>query len=113
MDRTASHCRHCRFYTPEGRRGGHCGQLGVNVSGSWQSCDLSLSPFAPSWESAEAFPVNHHRGRVMGDTPQFSDRPDPKVASSHSEGTLPPSSNWTENLALMDAHVPQFVKVER
>jgi hypothetical protein len=59
MDTTrglSSHCRHCRFYTPEGRRGGHCGQLGVNVSGSWQSCSLSMAPFAPSWEAAELFP---------------------------------------------------------
>ena len=59
MDRAASHCRHCRFYTPEGRRGGHCGQLGVSVSGSWQSCDLCLAPFAPSWESSEVFPSGH------------------------------------------------------
>ena len=56
MDRLASHCRYCRFYTPEGRRGGQCAQLGVNVSGSWQSCDLSIAPFAPSWESSEPFP---------------------------------------------------------
>lgn len=60
MDRLGHHCRHCRFYTPEGRRGGHCSQLGVKVSGFWQSCDLSLPSFAPSWESAEVFSGNHH-----------------------------------------------------
>lgn len=111
MDRIASHCRHCRFYTPEGRRGGHCGQLGVNVSGSWQSCDLSLSPFAPSWESAEAFAGNH-RGRGMGGTFR-PDRPAPKVALSPSDAAVPAKSDWTESLALMDAKVPQLVKVER
>jgi len=55
MDTTqglTSYCRHCRFYTPEGRRGGNCGQLGVTVSGTWRSCSLSMPPFAPSWESA-------------------------------------------------------------
>ena len=53
MDTTqglTSYCRHCRFYTPEGRRGGNCGQLGVTVSGSWQSCSLAMSPFTPPWE---------------------------------------------------------------
>lgn len=46
-------CRSCRFYTPEGRRGGHCQQLGVPVRGGWSACSLALPPFAPSWESLE------------------------------------------------------------
>ncbi len=50
----ASACRHCRFYTPEGRRGGHCDQLGVPVRGGWKACSLALPPFAPSWEELEA-----------------------------------------------------------
>lgn len=67
MDRLANHCRHCRFYTPEGRRGGHCSSLGVKVSGSWNCCDLSLPPFAPSWESSETFSENYH-GRITNKT---------------------------------------------
>jgi hypothetical protein len=43
-------CRCCRFYTPEGRRGGNCSQLGVSVRGCWQACAFALPPFAPSWE---------------------------------------------------------------
>ena len=50
---TTSACRYCRFYTPEGRRGGICEQLGVSVRGCWNACALALPPFAPSWESAE------------------------------------------------------------
>ncbi|WP_071518807.1 hypothetical protein [Geitlerinema sp. PCC 9228] len=51
---STSACRHCRFYTPEGRRGGHCQQLGVRVGGSWTSCSLALPAFAPTWESIDA-----------------------------------------------------------
>lgn len=48
-----SACRACRFYRPEGRRGGSCQQLGVPVRGSWKACSLAIPPFAPSWESLE------------------------------------------------------------
>ncbi len=49
-----STCRHCRFYKPEGRRGGHCQQMKALVHGSWRACALALPPFAPSWEGAES-----------------------------------------------------------
>lgn len=52
-----SACRYCRFYKPEGRRGGLCQQLGVPVSGSWKSCSLALPPFAPSWENLEGIVI--------------------------------------------------------
>lgn len=48
-------CRHCRHYTPEGRRGGLCQQLNVPVQSHWQACTLALPPFAPSWEGIEEF----------------------------------------------------------
>lgn len=38
-------CRHCRFYQPEGRRGGSCLKLGVSVLSSWKACFLACSPF--------------------------------------------------------------------
>ncbi len=44
-----SACRYCRYYQPEGRRGGMCQQLGVQVQGSWKACALALPPFARSW----------------------------------------------------------------
>lgn len=46
-------CRSCRYYTPEGRRGGNCQQLGVPVRGAWKACSLALPPFSPSWEGIE------------------------------------------------------------
>ncbi|MBV8884239.1 MAG: hypothetical protein JO235_09620 [Chroococcidiopsidaceae cyanobacterium CP_BM_RX_35] len=41
-----STCRYCRFYKPEGRRGGHCQQIEALVHGSWRACTLALPPFA-------------------------------------------------------------------
>lgn len=49
----ASACRSCRYYTPEGRRGGNCQQLGVQVRGGWQACSLAIPAFAPSGENLE------------------------------------------------------------
>ncbi|MDJ0736695.1 MAG: hypothetical protein QNJ47_21960 [Nostocaceae cyanobacterium] len=48
-----SACRYCRYYKPEGRRGGMCQQLGAPVQGNWAACSLALPPFAPSWEQLE------------------------------------------------------------
>ena len=50
---TSGSCRYCRFFTPEGRRGGYCNQLGVPVQSKWKACMLALPPFAPSWETLE------------------------------------------------------------
>ena len=50
---TCGSCRYGRYFTPEGRRGGHCEQLGVPVQSKWKACMLALPPFAPSWETLE------------------------------------------------------------
>lgn len=42
---STSACRFCRFYRPEGRRGGLCETLGVPVQSSWKACSLACSPF--------------------------------------------------------------------
>ncbi len=47
------HCRYCRHFVPEGRRGGNCEQLGVLVRGGWKACSLAIPAFAPSWEVIE------------------------------------------------------------
>ena len=49
-DPLVSACRHCRYYMPEGRRGGHCSQLSVSVRGSWTACSLARPVFAPTWD---------------------------------------------------------------
>lgn len=46
-----SACRNCRYYVPEGRRGGHCNQLSVAVQSAWKACSLAIPPFAPAWEN--------------------------------------------------------------
>jgi hypothetical protein len=40
-------CRYCRHYAPEGRRGGTCQKLGVQVRGSWTACSLVQPSFSP------------------------------------------------------------------
>ena len=52
-DCPASSCRYCIHYTPSGRRGGHCQQLGVPVRSCWKACPLALPTFASSWEHLE------------------------------------------------------------
>lgn len=49
-NKCASACRYCRFYHPEGRRGGMCEQLNVSVQGSWKSCSLAVPAFRDTWE---------------------------------------------------------------
>lgn len=49
-----SSCRHCRYYTPEGRRGGQCSQLDALVHGDWKTCHLATPAFSPHWESFDA-----------------------------------------------------------
>lgn len=43
-------CRHCRYYAPQGRRGGHCNKLNVAVKSQWEACSLAASPFASPWK---------------------------------------------------------------
>ncbi len=45
-----SACRFCRFYQPEGRRGGMCQQLGVLVQAGWKSCNFASPVFTSNWE---------------------------------------------------------------
>ncbi len=48
----ASACRYCRFYNPEGRRGGVCSQLNVLVKAHWKSCQFACSAFNNDWETS-------------------------------------------------------------
>jgi hypothetical protein len=51
MNASTSVCRLCKYFQPEGRRGGFCQQLGASVRGAWSACPLAIPPFAPSWEN--------------------------------------------------------------
>ena len=41
-----SSCRYCAYYAHEGRRGGTCDSLNVDVQGSWEACSLAVSAFS-------------------------------------------------------------------
>ncbi|MGF1521095.1 MAG: hypothetical protein ACFBSF_02075 [Leptolyngbyaceae cyanobacterium] len=50
-------CQRCRFYTLEGRRGGHCSQLDVPVQGKWSACSLAAPVFMESLNTVTHLPV--------------------------------------------------------
>jgi hypothetical protein len=43
-------CQFCHHYNPEGRRGGLCGKLDVQVQSTWDACSLATHPFESSWQ---------------------------------------------------------------
>lgn len=49
----SSCCRNCRYYEPEGRRGGYCQQFNAPVQSNWKSCPLATPAFAPSWKALQ------------------------------------------------------------
>jgi hypothetical protein len=53
IKRLTSTCRYCRYYQPQGRRGGMCEKLSAPVQGVWKACPFALGAFAPSWETLE------------------------------------------------------------
>ncbi|MGI0485096.1 hypothetical protein ACN4EK_06640 [Pantanalinema rosaneae CENA516] len=64
-DSAITSCRHCQFYSPEGRRGGSCHKLNVTVHGRWKACSLAIPPFAPSWESLEGIMLWQQKALAM------------------------------------------------
>ena len=48
-----SACRYCRYYQPEGRRGGCCQILGAPVQSNWKACDFAIPAFGSAWEGIE------------------------------------------------------------
>ncbi|MBE9115315.1 hypothetical protein IQ249_05320 [Lusitaniella coriacea LEGE 07157] len=51
------HCRGCNHYKLNGRRGGTCQLLEVQVKGNWKACSLSVQPFRSSSCAARSEPV--------------------------------------------------------
>lgn len=73
-------CRRCHFYNSEGRRGGSCQRLSVQVQGNWKSCQLAIPPFAPTWEVLESVAGLH---RNDTDLAEVITSPEPAVAHEH------------------------------
>ena len=53
LNLSTSACRYCRFYEPEGRRGGSCHLLGVPVESSWKACSFASPPFETTLKKLE------------------------------------------------------------
>lgn len=53
LSSSALACSHCRYYIPEGWRGGRCQLLDVIVRGSWKACPLSIPFFTSVWSKPE------------------------------------------------------------
>ncbi|MDJ0554462.1 MAG: hypothetical protein QNJ68_08500 [Microcoleaceae cyanobacterium MO_207.B10] len=51
--KTSVVCRHCRYYSPEGRRGGVCQKLMTPVESDWKACSLALPPFEVTWKNLD------------------------------------------------------------
>jgi hypothetical protein len=80
-----SACRYCRYYQPEGRRGGCCQMLGAPVQGSWKACELSLPAFAPSWDLKKVM--------IMPDEPALVPKPSTIFCESN-HTSLEPSRHF-------------------
>lgn len=50
---STSACRYCRFYKPEGRRGGSCNMLSAPVQGNWKACAFASPPFENTLKKLE------------------------------------------------------------
>jgi hypothetical protein len=54
-------CRLCKFYRPEGRRGGHCEKLDASVQGQWEACPLASHPFMSDWDEVSRLAIANRR----------------------------------------------------
>ena len=87
-------CRHCQSYRLEGRRGGHCGQLGSLVQGAWKACSLAIPPFAPSWESQEG--IKHELAQLLKNQWQQLEVLEHQVSDQHTLEALESCINTNE-----------------
>lgn len=55
-----SSCRYCRYYKPQGRRGGICDRLQVAVESNWKACILAIPPFS--------YPLKIERVSILNST---------------------------------------------
>ena len=66
---STSSCRYCRFYSPEGRRGGLCSQLNVSVKADWKSCQLAYPVFGDQWQKHSEIVILEKSFRIGCATP--------------------------------------------
>ncbi|MBE9039281.1 hypothetical protein IQ235_00530 [Oscillatoriales cyanobacterium LEGE 11467] len=85
-----SACRSCRYYKPEGRRGGQCQLLGAPVRGGWKACCHAFPPFTPSWEHfEELMTIDSEEATMHERLPLHSSKPSPtKTVAAKSVASL-------------------------
>ena len=67
-------CRSCRYYQPQGRRGGQCEVLGVSVHSSWKACHFAMPPFTVSWEESQKIGIETLYQELESESCQRPDR---------------------------------------
>jgi hypothetical protein len=84
----------------------------VNVSGSWQSCDLSLSAFAPSWEVSEVFPTNRHTriGTAHFSAPKLADA---QMTAMNTDTEPAMADSTSGGVATLNSQLAELVKTDR
>jgi len=90
-------CGLCCFFSHEGRRGGACNQLSVNVGAQWAACSLAVSPFAskpkPVMGIADWAPVASVQEAPLHSLSQsISSRSEEAVVSSATPQLVPTST---------------------
>jgi len=97
---TCQHCRNCRYFVPEGRRGGNCEQLGVLVRGAWKACSLSIPAFAPSWEVIEGIAMWQAENLRVSEVVALESLPDVAAVGAPTENRISQSEAIPEELAV-------------
>ena len=54
-----STCQNCRYYKPQGRRGGLCQMMQVPVQSQWESCCFAAKPFTEPWDTLISQDLNY------------------------------------------------------
>jgi hypothetical protein len=80
-------CRLCKFYRPEGRRGGHCEKLDASVQGQWEACPLASHPFMSDWDEVSRLAIANRRVAL---TPVLTSQSFVPAPAHHQPLTNPP-----------------------
>jgi hypothetical protein len=78
-------CRYCQYYVPQGRRGGECKQLQVQVHSNWKACSVAIPAFSPSWEELQQ--AIQMQSRPLGH--EYVEAPLPSPELTHSSDREP------------------------
>ncbi|MCC0176298.1 hypothetical protein I4641_04820 [Waterburya agarophytonicola K14] len=94
MNFATSACRYCRFYKPEGRRGGSCQMLGVPVESSWKACTFASPPFDTTLKKLEE--IFHLETSINRESDrQISSKISPKISEIKIENNLQTATSQT------------------